>query len=164
MLGPRRRRPASLLAGLAPFDRYTRRQLRELAAHADRLRVPEGTVIAREGGLVRELVVVVGGVVRASRRGAGERRLGAGTRLGARELVTGAPHPATLVAGPGLEVVVVNGPAYRGAVQALGGPAEPGWPDERDERDGPTERVGPDEAGPNTPDIPATPGPERLSA
>jgi CRP-like cAMP-binding protein len=114
------------LATVAPFDRVPRRRLRRLAAHADLVRVPEGTVLAREGGLVHELVVVVSGEVVASHRGAGERHLGAGTRFGARELVTGARHPETLVAGHELEVLVVNGPAYRGAVQtlpALTGPA-----------------------------------------
>lgn len=120
----RRRRTTfdpSALASVAPFDRYPRRRLRAVAAHADRLQVPEGTVLAREGGLVHELVVVLAGEVRASRRGAGERRLGSGTRFGARELLTGSPHPETLVAGPGLEVLVVNGPAYRGAAQTLPG-------------------------------------------
>jgi CRP-like cAMP-binding protein len=109
------------LASVHPFDRYPRRRLRQLAAHADRIHVPEGTVIAREGGLVHEMVVVVDGEVVASRRNRGERRLGIGARIGARELMTGAPHPETLVAGSELEVLVVNGPAYRGAAQELPG-------------------------------------------
>jgi CRP-like cAMP-binding protein len=108
------------LASVAPFDRYPRRNLRRLAAHADRIRVPEGTVLAREGGLVREMVVVLDGEVVASGHDGCERRLGTGAQIGARELVTGAPHPATLVAGTALEVLVVNGPAYRGAAQTLG--------------------------------------------
>jgi CRP-like cAMP-binding protein len=109
------------LASVAPFDRYPRRRLRRLAAHADRVRVPEGTVLAREGGLVHEMLVVVAGEVVASRHGGSERRLGTGARIGALELVSGAPHPETLVAGTELEVLVVNGPAYRGAVQTLPG-------------------------------------------
>jgi CRP-like cAMP-binding protein len=112
------------LASVAPFDRYPRRSLRPLAAHADRVTVPEGTVLAREGGLVHEVVVVVDGEVVASRCGATQRRYGSGTRLGARELLTGAPHPDTLVAGEALEVLVINGPAYRGAVQTLPGLAD----------------------------------------
>jgi CRP-like cAMP-binding protein len=114
----------SSLAGVTPFDCYPRRHLLPLGAHADRLRVPEGTVIAREGGLVRELVVVVAGEVVASRCGGTERRLGEGAWFGASELVTGAPHPETLVAGEGLEVLVINGPAYRGAAQTLPGLAD----------------------------------------
>jgi CRP-like cAMP-binding protein len=112
------------IASVAPFDRYPRRRLRRLAAHTDRIRVPEGTVLAREGGLVREMVVVVAGEVVASRHGGRERRLGTGTRIGACELMTGAPHPETLVAGTALEVLVVNGPAYRGAAQTLEGLAD----------------------------------------
>jgi CRP-like cAMP-binding protein len=134
---PLRRAPASHardgspLAGVAPFDGFPPRRLRGLAAHADRVRVPEGTVLAREGGLVHELLVVLRGEVVATRTGTGTGagagrqgsgdRLGPGARFGALELVTGAPHPATLVAGPGLEVLVVNGPAYRGAAQVLPG-------------------------------------------
>jgi CRP-like cAMP-binding protein len=109
------------LASVAPFDRYPRRHLRQLAAHTDRVTVPEGTVLAREGGLVHEVVVVVDGEVVASRRDGCERRLGTGARLGARELVSGAPHADTLIAGTALEVLVVNGPAYRGAAQTLPG-------------------------------------------
>ena len=109
------------LASVAPFDRYPRRRLRRLAAHADRIKVPEGTVLARQGGLVHEMIVVVAGEVVASRHGGDERRLGTGARIGACELMSGAPHPATLVAGAGLEVLVVNGPAYRGAAQILPG-------------------------------------------
>jgi CRP-like cAMP-binding protein len=109
------------LASVAPFDRYPRRRLRGLAAYADRIRVPEGTVLAREGGLVHEMVLVVDGEVVASRRHGGQRRLGTGARIGARELVTGATHPDTVVAGEALEVLVINGPAYRGAAQLLPG-------------------------------------------
>jgi CRP-like cAMP-binding protein len=109
------------LASVAPFDRYPGRRLRRLAAHADRVRVPEGTVLAREGGLVHEMVVVVTGEVVASRHDGGERRLGTGARIGADELVTGSRHPETVVAGSELEVLVVNGPAYRGAAQTLPG-------------------------------------------
>jgi CRP-like cAMP-binding protein len=112
------------LASVAPFDRYPRRRLRRLAAHADRVTVPEGTVLARQGGLVHEMVVVLDGEVVASGHDGRERRLGTGTRLGARELVTGAPHPDTLVAGEALEVLVINGPAYRGAAQTLEGLAD----------------------------------------
>lgn len=117
----RYRRDVESLATVAPFDRYPRRRLRPLAAHADRVRVPEGTVLAREGGLVHEMVVVVDGEVVASRRDGGERRLGTGARIGAHELVTGAPHSDTVVARSALEVLVINGPAYRGAAQTLDG-------------------------------------------
>jgi CRP-like cAMP-binding protein len=109
------------LASVAPFDRYRTRSLRRLAAHADRIRVAEGTVLAREGGLVREMVVILDGEVVASGHDGRERRLGAGARIGACELLTGAPHPATVVARTALEVLVINGPAYRGAAQTLPG-------------------------------------------
>ncbi len=120
MIGRRRADP-SVLLGVAPFDRYRRRALAPLAAHADRLRVTSGTVVAREGHLVREMVIVLSGALLATR---GRRPVGAfgpGTAVGGAELLAGGVHQATLVAGEGLEVLVLTGPAYRYAVQTLPG-------------------------------------------
>jgi hypothetical protein len=46
---------------------------------------------------------------------------GPGTAVGGAELLTGAVHQATLVAGEGLEVLVLAGPAFRYAAQTLPG-------------------------------------------
>jgi CRP-like cAMP-binding protein len=113
-----------VLAGVPPFDRYPPVLLAPLAVHADRLRLRDGTVVAREGRWAREVAVVVAGVLLAHR---GDRPIGLfgpGTWVGAGELLDDRPHPVTLVAGEGLEVLVVTGPAYRWAVQTLPGLAE----------------------------------------
>lgn len=120
MIG-RRRADASVLLGVAPFDRYRRRALAPLAAHADRLRVTSGTVVAREGHLVREMVIVLSGALLATRGGRPVGTFGPGTAVGGEELLAGRTHQATLVAGDGLEVLVLTGPAYRYAVQTLPG-------------------------------------------
>jgi CRP-like cAMP-binding protein len=117
----RRRADPSVLMGVAPFDRYRRRALEPLAAHADRLRVPRGTVVAREGHLVRELVIVLSGALLATRDKQPVGAFGPGTAVGGAELLTGALHQATLVAGEGLEVLVLAGPAFRYAAQTLPG-------------------------------------------
>jgi hypothetical protein len=133
---PRRRRRgwarrrgvgASVLAEVHPFDRYPAAVLDRLGAHADRLRVREGTVIARRGGRAREAVKVLAGevwTVMGDGDGRPARTLGPGAWIGAGELLATAPHADTLVAGPGLEVVVVNGPAYRWAAATLPGLAD----------------------------------------
>lgn len=119
---PRRRRrptPTSPLAGVPLFDRYQPRDLAPLAPHVDRLRPRPGTVLTHEGWLAREVLVVLAGEVRATRQGRGLRRFGPGEQVGAAELLCGARHLATLVAGDDLEVLVVNGPAYRWAARSL---------------------------------------------
>jgi CRP-like cAMP-binding protein len=123
-----RNRPAyesSPLADLAPFSRLTRRELGPLAANADRVSVPEGTLVAREGWLAKEFIVVLGGEAIALRHGREVGRLGAGTQLGAMSLVDGVPNDVTVVAGTDLEVLVVHGPAYRWAVRRVAVSAAP---------------------------------------
>jgi CRP-like cAMP-binding protein len=117
----RRRADPSVLMGVAPFDRYRRRALEPLAAHTDRLWVPRGTVVAREGHLVRELVIVLSGALLATRDKQPVGAFGPGTAVGGADLLTGALHQATLVAGEGLEVLVLAGPAFRYAAQTLPG-------------------------------------------
>lgn len=115
----RRRADVSALARFPPFDRCRRKALAPLAAHVDHLRVAPGTVLAREGWTVREVLFVVAGEAIAISDDQEVRRFGPGSQIGAAELVCGAGHPATLVAGPGLELLVVYGPAYRWAAQTL---------------------------------------------
>jgi CRP-like cAMP-binding protein len=117
----RRRARLSPLAGIAPFDRCRPKALAPLSAHVDKLRVPQGTVLAHEGWTVRELLVVLAGEVVATHEGRVVHRFQPGAQIGAAELLSGTTHPATLVAGAGLEILIVNGPAYRWAVQALPG-------------------------------------------
>jgi hypothetical protein len=146
---------APLLSLVPPFDRYPADVLDHLGRYADRLRVPEGTVIAHRGWQAREAVAVLSGTVYAladdapapgehtrrpgraqagGRAGDGTgaaataaapgRAFGPGSWLGCHQIVADEPHAATLVAGPGLEVVVVTGPAYRWAAGHLPGLAD----------------------------------------
>jgi hypothetical protein len=112
------------LLRVAPFDRYPVASLRPLAGHADRLRVPEGVALARAHHRADEFLVVLAGEVvvhhddDSSTRRPPE-RLGPGTKIGGTELLAGARHDRTLVAGPGLEVLVLYGPAFRWAARTL---------------------------------------------
>lgn len=117
----RRRVDISILADVAPFDRYSRRALRPLARHADRVTPAEGTLLASEGSRVREFMVVVRGHLVALSGGRELGRLGPGTHLGGAGLLDGGAHPCTIVAGPGVEMLVLNGPAYRWAASTLPG-------------------------------------------
>lgn len=120
----RRRPDVALLAEVPPFNRYARTSLAPLIPHADRLRIADGTVVIREGHRARELVIVVAGALLATRAGRPVGALGPGTWIGAQELLSSRAHDCTLVAAEGLEVLVLNGPAYRWAVQTLPGLAD----------------------------------------
>jgi CRP-like cAMP-binding protein len=120
----RRRPDVTLLAEVPPFDRYARTSLAPLIPHADRLRIADGTVVIREGHRARELVIVVAGALLATRAGRPVGALGPGTWVGAQELLASRAHDCTLIAAEGLEVLVLNGPAYRWAVQTLPGLAD----------------------------------------
>ena len=121
-----RRPDPSPLAGLHPFGRYPADVVRCLGLHATRLRVREGVVLARPGQGGREAIAVLAGEALrlCADEPAGVGTLGPGAWVGAAEVLTGARHAATVVAGAGLEVVVVNGPAFRWALGALPGLAD----------------------------------------
>jgi CRP-like cAMP-binding protein len=112
--------PPTALSGVAAFAGYDARTLAPLARHADRLRVPAGTLIARAGRPAREAVLVLGGDVAVITAGGVERR-GPGTWVGADEVAGRGRQPATVVAGDGLEVLVLAAPAFRWALQVLPG-------------------------------------------
>jgi hypothetical protein len=64
---------------------------------------------------------VVAGTLLASRAGHPVAAYGPGSLIGGVELLYGRHHAVTLVAGAGLEVIVLAGPAFRFAVQTLPG-------------------------------------------
>ncbi len=104
---------------IAPFDQCSVRVLRAMAPHVDRIRVRAGTVLAREGSEPREFIAVLSGEIAASRRGTGVAADGAGAQIGGAALVDRRPHDATWTATTDLDVLVVNGPAYRWVWQTL---------------------------------------------
>ena len=123
-LRSRRATPDLSLLAVAPFAHYSQRAVRPLAEHVDRLRLRKGTELVREHQRADEFVVVLSGEVIAQCDGQEVGRLGAGTHIGATELLHGTRHPHTLLASCDLDVLVVNGPSFRWAAQTLPGFAE----------------------------------------
>ena len=76
-------------------------------------------VLAREGAVAHEVVVVVEGEVRLERAGRPAGRLGPGGSFGGHEVLTGAPHRYTVLAGGGVELRVVEAPAFLAAADRL---------------------------------------------
>ena len=115
VIGLRRRRvPDVGLLAVPPFDAYPPDQLRPLARHVDRLRPAAGTTVVQAGHRVDEVVLVLAGSV----TGSGV-TLGPGALIGAAELLSAERHARTLLAGDGLEILVIYGPAFRCAARTL---------------------------------------------
>lgn len=94
-------------------------------AHTDRLDLSPGQTVTRGGEAARELIVVLAGKAVAVHPDGRRAELGPGCGLGTPELLDRRAHTVTVVAGEGLEVLVVNGPAVRwayaeGLARALG--------------------------------------------
>lgn len=119
----RRHAASTVLDHVRPFDRYPAKVVDHLGRHADRLRLREGTVIAERGRHAHEVVAILAGEVRTA-DGPAAAPLTPGAWVGPRQLLAGEPHDRTLVAGPGVDVVVLNGPAYRWAAANLPGLAD----------------------------------------
>lgn len=112
----RRLRSQVALLQRAPSLRHADpRRLAALAAHADRVGLSPGTTVTRGGEAARELIVVLSGEAVAVHPDGRRATLAPGCELGTPELLDRRPHPVTVVAGEGLEVLVVDGPAVRWA-------------------------------------------------
>jgi len=111
----------SAFDGVALFAAYDGRALAPLAAHADRVAVLPGVILAREGHQAREVLVILSGEVLVSRGDRPLDLLGPGAVIGAREELDRTPHGATYVAGSGVAALALPGHSFRWAVQTLPG-------------------------------------------
>lgn len=98
--------------------------LARLAEFSDQLHFPKGKVLASEGGLGRELIVIVDGEVSVTRDGTEVATLGPGDAVGEIALLDGGPRTATVTATTDIEALVIEGRALRGLLQDVDGFAE----------------------------------------
>lgn len=107
MVALRKNAKAELLRGVPLFEECSKSELADIAALADELSVPTGTVLMREGERGREFVVVVAGTVKVTRKGRKLAELGAGEFVGEIALVADVPRTATVVASAPLRMLVI---------------------------------------------------------
>jgi CRP-like cAMP-binding protein len=116
----------SNLAALRRLDAaLDRKQLEELAAHTDVLRVPNGEVLARAGHLSKQFIAVIDGYVDIATPAGHCSVAGPGTQLGADELLGGHSHAATISTRSESTLLVIFGPAYRWAMATSPGRSSP---------------------------------------
>jgi voltage-gated potassium channel len=103
----------SEITALPLFREIPRSRRANLAMLADRVDVPAGTVIARQGELAHEFFVIVAGTVEVTRDGHFVTELGAGDFFGEIALV-GDPHrTATVVTTSYVELAVLGRREFR---------------------------------------------------
>lgn len=116
----RRATSTQVFDGVALFDGGSRRRLAQIAPHTDRMRLPGGTVLAEAGRTARELIVLLDGVA-GTDDGSATGTLAAGQAVAPAAVATAAPFPATVTADGEVEVLVINGPAFRWALHEIPG-------------------------------------------
>ena len=100
------------LRSVALFAGCDDRQLAEVAAVSSERRYVVGNVVARAGGVVRDVPIVLDGYAGAEIDGQAAVVLGPGAVIGGAESLDGGLHPLTVVAQTPMVVRVVSAPDF----------------------------------------------------
>jgi len=103
----------SLLRTVPGFAALPDRDLARLASCFDEAQVGAGMVLAREGGLGHELVLIVEGQATVTRAGATEGELGPGALVGETAVLGPIPHWSRVVARTPMRVLVAGPESFR---------------------------------------------------
>ena len=103
----------SLLRTVPAFARLPDPDLARLASCFDEAQVGAGIVLAREGGIGRELVLIVEGQATVTRAGATEGELGPGALVGESAVLGPIPHWSRVVARTPMRVLVAGPESFR---------------------------------------------------
>ena len=101
------------LHSIALFESLSRDARRVVAQHADRVKVPEGTELVRQGEFAYEFFVIVDGAAEVVRDGERIAEIGPGDFLGEMGIVGKVVRNATVVTTGEADVVVMTEQAFR---------------------------------------------------
>ena len=101
------------LQSIALFDSLSRDARRVVAQHADRMKVPEGTELVRQGEFAYEFFVIVDGGAEVVRDGERIAELGPGDFLGEMGIVGKVVRNATVATTGEADVIVMTEQAFR---------------------------------------------------
>jgi CRP-like cAMP-binding protein len=108
-----------LIGSVPLFAAASRNELREIASLADEILVPAGTVLAKEGQIGKEFVIIVQGSADVRRRGRKINSLRSGDFLGEIALVNGAPRTATVTTTQPTHALVLTAQAFRALLRHI---------------------------------------------
>jgi CRP-like cAMP-binding protein len=101
------------LQSIALFESLSRDARRVVAQHAERLSVPEGTKLVRQGEFAYEFFVIVDGTAEVARDGERIAEIGPGDFLGEMGIVGKVVRNATVVTTSEADVIVMTEQAFR---------------------------------------------------
>lgn len=97
-----------LLSEVALFSACNKSQLRRIASLVDRIDVPEGKVLTRQGSPGQQCFVIAEGQAKATMRGRGSASLGPGSFFGEMSLLDHGPRSATVTAETDMHLLVLG--------------------------------------------------------
>jgi CRP-like cAMP-binding protein len=90
------------------FASCSKKDLKTIAANAERVHVPAGRILAEQGQTGREAFVIVSGRARVLRNGRKVATLGSGQFFGELSLLDRAPRNATVLADTDMDLLVLG--------------------------------------------------------
>jgi CRP-like cAMP-binding protein len=114
-----KKRRVDLIGNVWLFERCSQRELDVLQSAATALQVPAGRVLAEQGELGREFVVIVDGKASVTRDGTEIAVLGGGSFFGEMSLLDGRPRSATVTTLEPTQILVLTSGGFRNVVNTM---------------------------------------------
>jgi CRP-like cAMP-binding protein len=121
MLLKRRSEKVELLKKVPLFAGLSTRELNEIARHADETTVDMGKVLARQGSIGHDFMVIVSGRARVERNRKLIARVRAGSFFGEMALLDGQPRTATVIAETPMVLLCVHVRAFSHLLDSVPG-------------------------------------------
>jgi CRP/FNR family cyclic AMP-dependent transcriptional regulator len=121
MLLRRRSEKVDVLKKVPLFSGLSRRHLDLIARQVDQVKIDAGRVLARQGGLGLEFLLILDGSARVERDGKVIARLRAGDFFGEMSLIDGKPRSATVIAESPMVLLVVHTRSFSNLLNTIPG-------------------------------------------
>ena len=108
-----------LLSKVPLFSACSRRDLGRIAALADEIDVPKGSIFIRQGEPGWECFVIVEGEAKATVRGSGSASLGPGDVVGEMSLLDQGPRSATVTARTDMRLLVLSSRSFSALINQV---------------------------------------------
>ncbi|MEX0785696.1 MAG: cyclic nucleotide-binding domain-containing protein [Dehalococcoidia bacterium] len=105
------------LSGVPLFSGLSKSQLSLVERSADEVHADAGAVLAREGGLGREFLLILDGRARVERNKRKLAQLGRGDFFGEMSLIDGEPRSASVIAETPVTLLVMEGRSFRAVLE-----------------------------------------------
>ena len=108
MLLRRRSQKIDFLKKVPLFSNLSKRHLNEIGKHADQVSIKAGKVLAQQGNIGWDFILIVEGKAQVKKDGKVIRHLSSGDFLGEISLIDGEPRTATVIAETDMALLVVH--------------------------------------------------------